>query len=94
VEHGQAKPVPISDKRTRAQKVLDRLKQGRATGLDLLKAGGGTCFRDQILKLRQQGHYIVGSRPCTIWRDNQDYHLPAMLPKTDAGHDQYELREE
>jgi hypothetical protein len=57
--------IPAPQLGTRADKVLARLTQGPATGLDLLKAGGGTCYRDQVRALRRMGHNILGSRPWT-----------------------------
>jgi hypothetical protein len=78
------------DKRTRAEKVLERLRQGPATGLELLKAGGGTCYRDQVRALRRAGKNIVGSRPWT----RPDGFPGGQIPQTEDGHDLYELRGE
>ena len=47
------------DKRmTRAERILARLREGPATGLDLLKAGGGTRYGARLLELRRQGYRI------------------------------------
>lgn len=43
---------------TRAERILERLRVGPATGLDLLRAGGGTRYGARILELRRAGHQI------------------------------------
>ena len=88
-------PVQNSDKMTRAEKILVRLRQGPATGLDLLKAGGGTRYGARIYDLRELGHRIHG--PVEVYaRSDGATDLLAVLeaiPKTAEGWDQYELRE-
>jgi hypothetical protein len=82
--------VPV----TRAQKVLARLRQGPATGLDLLKAGGGTRYGARICELRARGHRIHG--PINVFGLPDPYGRLTILesiPKTADGWDQYELRE-
>lgn len=51
------------DKETRAQKILRRLRQGPASGLDLLKAGGGTRYGARIHNLRELGYRIETDMP-------------------------------
>ena len=46
------------EKMTRAERVLERLRQGPATGLDLLKAGGGTRYGARVKELRDRGYGI------------------------------------
>lgn len=74
---------------TRAEKILARLRQGRATGLDLLKAGGGTRYGARICELRNKGYAIHGPLrwPRPFYKDLE------AIPKTADGWDQYELRE-
>ena len=55
----EIKVAPRPSKRTRAEKILDRLRQGKATGLELLQAGGGTRYGARIKELRDDGHRIV-----------------------------------
>jgi hypothetical protein len=74
---------------TRAQKILARLRQGPATGLDLLQAGGGTRYGARIYELRQRGYQIHGP---LVWPRPFKDDLEA-IPKTADGWDQYELRE-
>lgn len=56
-EHGQLKAVEPRPA-TRAERILARLRQGPATGLELLKAGGGTRYGARLLELRDAGHHI------------------------------------
>lgn len=89
-------PVSNPDKKTQAEKILARLRQGPATGLDLLKAGGGTRYGARIHELRGLGHRIHGPvEVFAVW-DGTDGPLPVLeaIPKTADGWDQYELREE
>ena len=58
VGHG-VKVAPRPAKRTRAEKILERLRQGKATGLELLQAGGGTQYGARVHDLREQGYQIV-----------------------------------
>jgi len=53
-----ATPPPRKGGRTRAQRILARLREGPATGLDLLRAGGGTRYGARVLELRRMGHRI------------------------------------
>jgi len=50
---------PKLSKQTRAEKILARLRQGPATGLELLQAGGGTRYGARLKELRDQGERIV-----------------------------------
>ncbi len=76
-------------KMTRAEKILARLRQGPATGLELLKAGGGTRYGARIYELRKKGYRIRGPVDwpapfgLTLW----------AIPKTADGWDQYKLEE-
>ena len=45
-------------KLTRAERILLRLRQGPATGIELLQAGGGTRYGARLLELRRAGHAI------------------------------------
>jgi len=91
IEHDVLKaPVQNPDKMTRAENVLARLRKGSCTGLELLKAGGGTCYRDQVCALRRMGHNILGSRP---WK-RPDGSAGGQVPQTDEGWDQYRLASE
>jgi hypothetical protein len=90
VEHGLLNPgVQNPDKKTRAARVLERLQQGPATGLELLQAGGGTCYRDQVRLLRRMGHRILGTRS---WTDPEGNEV-APIALTDDGHDRWILEE-
>lgn len=82
-------PVQNPDRGTRAERVLVRLRQGPATGLELLQAGGGTCYRDQVWALRKMGHRILGTRS---WTDPEGNEVPAIC-LTDDGHDRWMLEE-
>ena len=93
VGHG-VKVAPKPTKRTRAEKILDRLRQGKATGLELLQAGGGTRYSARIFTLRDKGHRIHGPFEVLIYEPGRN--LATVLepiPKTDDGHELYELRE-
>ena len=57
VDRGQA--VRETSKLTRAEKILLRLRQGPATGLELLQAGGGTRYGARVHDLRERGYRIV-----------------------------------
>ena len=52
-------PVQNLGKLTRAEKILERLRQGKATGLELLQAGGGTRDGARVHDPRGQGYRIV-----------------------------------
>jgi len=54
----EGRPVQNRDKLTRAERILARLRQGPATGLELLKAGGGTRYGARIKNLRERGCVI------------------------------------
>ena len=58
LESGRDALQRLPSKLTRAQKILLRLRQGPATGLELLHAGGGIRYGARILELRQAGHAI------------------------------------
>ena len=75
---------------TRAEKILARLRQGPATGLDLLKAGGGTRYGARIMELRMM--YVPIHGPLD-WSHPKTLRLLEAIPKTADGWDQYELRE-
>jgi len=56
----QRQPKP-----TRAERILARLRQGPATGLELLNAGGGTRYGARIEELRLAGWRIRGPQRWT-----------------------------
>ena len=58
LESGRDALQRLPSKLTRAQKILLRLRQGPATGLELLHAGGGIRYGARILELRRAGHAI------------------------------------
>lgn len=75
-------------KATRCQLVLGRLQEGRATGLDLLKAGGGTRYGARLADLRRRGHCILGPLP---WTRPDGSREERTVPATPEGWEQYEL---
>ncbi len=90
----EIKVAPKPSKLTRAEKILERLRQGKATGLELLQAGGGTRYSARIFTLRDKGHRIHGPFEVLIYEPGRN--LATVLepiPKTDDGHELYELRE-
>lgn len=74
---------------TRCDLILGRLQYGRATGLELMKAGGGTRYGARISELRERGHRILGPRP---WERLDGSVETETTQPTDDGHDTYELR--
>ena len=91
--HRRTAPAPAKKKSkpTRAERILDRLRQGPATGLDLLKAGGGTRYGARIKELRDCGHVILGPLPWTRLGDG--YRETRTTEATPEGHEVYELGE-
>lgn len=55
-------PIQNSDKRSRSQKVLARLREGSATALELQMAGGGTAATSRVRELRSRGYVIECER--------------------------------
>jgi len=60
-------PVQNPDKMTRRDKVLERLRLGPATGLELLQAGGGMRFGARIHELRGRGCRIETDTSSGEW---------------------------
>ena len=77
------------DKLTRCQMILGRLQVGRATGGDLVKAGGGLRYGGRISELRARGHRILGPKP---WRRPDGTRETKTISPDEQGHDLYELR--
>lgn len=79
----------LPSKPSRCDMILGRLQAGAATGLDLLRAGGGLRYGARIAELRERGHLIFGPKP---WR-RPDGTLEELIttPLAD-GHERYELR--
>lgn len=75
---------------TRSERIVARLRLGRATGLELLRAGGGTRYSARISELREAGVRILGPR--RWWRPDGVLE-EETVPRTPDGHDQYEIRE-
>lgn len=74
---------------TRRDRVLARLVHGPATGLELLRAGGGTRYGQRIAELREEGHRILGPRP---WRRLDGTIETETVPLTEDGWPVYRLR--
>ena len=72
---------------TRAERILERLRQGPATSLDLVKAGGGLRYSARIQELREKGHRIRGpfDWPAPFGRTLR------AIPKTADGYPLYRL---
>lgn len=95
-EHGGAQqlldfaPADKPDRPTRCELILGRLLSGGpATGLDLLRAGGGLRYSARIAELRARGHVILGPHP---WRRPDGTREERTTEPTASGHDLYELR--
>ena len=73
--HWKAEQAP--PKLTRAEKILERLRQGPATGLELLQAGGGTRYGARLHDLREKGYQIT----TTLDGEWPTYRLDAQDPE-------------
>lgn len=79
------------DDATRRQRVYGRLKEGRATAFELMKAGGGMRASARVHELRGLGLRVLGPLK---WKRPDGTIEEETLPLTEDGWPQYELRQE
>lgn len=84
-------PIENPDKATRRSRVYARLRAGRATGLELLRAGGGMRPAARVHELRALRLRILGPQK---WKRPDGTVEEETLPLTEDGWPQYELRQE